>query len=178
MICFVLVNTSAPNAQYFTPGGDSPGKFTLYSYFLFTNSFQFIMTFNQDRRLREEWKRAINSAIHSILLSLANLVVYSIGAIRNRRSCKKSVKYDLRMELQKTASQGTEPQEVVLQDMDLQEADPQGIESQEAASPDMDLQEAVLQDMGLQEAVPEVIEVKLSYQQGTTNGQLDSEDVF
>ena len=63
------------------------------------------------------------------------------------------------MELQKTASQGTEPQEVVLQDMDLQEADPQGIESQEAASPDMGLQEAVLQDMGLQEAVPEVIEV-------------------
>ena len=95
----------------------------------------------------------------NILLSLANLVVYSIVAIRSRRPCKKSVKYDLRMELQKTASQGTEPQEVVLQDMDLQEADPQGIESQEAASPDMGLQEAVLQDMGLQEAVPEVIEV-------------------
>ena len=50
------------------------------------------------------------------------------------------------MELQRTAPQGTEPQEVVLQDMDSQEADPQGTEPQEV----------VLQDMGSQGAVPKV----------------------
>ena len=50
------------------------------------------------------------------------------------------------MELQRTAPQDTEPQEVVLQDIDSQEADPQGIEPQGV----------VLQDMDPQEAVPEV----------------------
>ena len=83
----------------------------------------------------------------NILLSLANLMVNSIVAFRSKRPCKGSAKYDLHMELQRTAPQDTEPQEVVLQDMDSQEADPQGIEPQEV----------VLQDMDPQEAVPEVI---------------------
>ena len=50
------------------------------------------------------------------------------------------------MELQGTVPQDTEPQEVVLQDIDSQEADPQSIEPQGG----------VLQDMDPQEAVPEV----------------------
>ena len=83
----------------------------------------------------------------NILLSLVNLIVNSIVAFRSKRPCKRSAKYDLHMELQRTAPQGTEPQEVVLQDMDSQEVDPQGTEPQEV----------VLQDMGPQEAVPEVI---------------------
>ena len=63
----------------------------------------------------------------NILLSLVNLIVNSIVAFRSKRPCKRSAKYDLHMELQRTAPQGTEPQEVVLQDMGPQEAVPEVI---------------------------------------------------
>ena len=82
----------------------------------------------------------------NILLSLANLIVNSTVACRSKRPCKRSAKYDVHMELQGTVPQDTEPQEVVLQDMDSQEADPQDIEPQRG----------VVQDMDPQEAVPEV----------------------
>ena len=110
---FLLVNTTSPNAQYFIPGGDPPGNFALYSYFLFTIFsvyFDFVTKIEDCARNGNEL--LILLAIN-ILLSLANLIVNCTVACRGKRPCKRSAEYNVHMEPQGTVPQDTEPQETV-----------------------------------------------------------------
>ena len=141
---FLLVNTTSPNAQYFIPGGDPPGNFCLIFLFFIYKFFSVYYDFvTKIEDCASNGNELLSLLAINILLSLANLIVNGIVALRCKRPCKKSTNYDLHMELQRTAPQ----------DMGSQEANPQGTEPQGAA----------LQDMGSQGAVPEVIKFMLIF---------------
>ena len=99
-------------------------SYILFIYNFFSVYFDFVTKIEDCARNGNEL--LILLAIN-ILLSLANLIVNSTVACRSKRPCKRSAKYDVHMELQRTVPQDTEPQGVVLQDMDPQEAVPEVI---------------------------------------------------
>ena len=101
------MNTSSTSAQYFNPGGDTPGNICFI--FIFYNyNFFFLVYFEYVTKLEDcafTGKDLLALLAFNTFLVLASLLVSCIVAFKGKKLQKKSAQYDVRIDPQETVPQ-------------------------------------------------------------------------